>query len=158
MGRPQRTITQTVVSTLKRNNPGFASLQKRSLQCRLNRFETRIAKDRFSATRFGPSLVGEAAQFPCQVCLAGVWMHIPHRVAQGRHLILPGANDLGIRMSRRRDSESRRQIQILLPLRIPDMAATGLFPNNRPVALRIHVGDVPRFVALEEFNGIFVLD
>jgi hypothetical protein len=63
-------------------------------------------------------------------------MNIAHRVEQGSHLLLPGANHGGIRVARRRDAERRRQIEILLSFRVPDVNAFRALPNDGPRAVR----------------------
>ena len=86
------------------------------------------------------------AQLARQLGFQRVRMHVAHRVQQFSHLRLSGFDDVGIRVAGGGDAERGGEIQILFPVRIPDIHALRALPDNRPRAVGVNEGDVARFM------------
>ena len=81
-------------------------------------------------------------------------MHITHRVQELRHLLLPGFDDIGIRMASGGHAKGSGQIQIPFPRRIPDVNAAGAFPHDGPRAVWFDKKNIARFVVAQELERL----
>src|SRR5262252_187522 len=152
----QRPVAQPMISPLESDHAWLARPQHRRFQRGLHRLETRIAKDRLSsgfglwALDFGldrrPPLKRNPTQFPRQLRLEFMRVHVPHRMEQPAHLHLSGPDHAGIGMARRRHTERSRQIQVPFSIHIPNINTLGPLPDNRPRAIRLNERNIARFV------------
>ncbi len=151
----QRAVANTVIRPFKGNHPGLARREHRGLERRLHRLEARVAENRLAGDRrrappvdfglwtldFGlphPSLERDSAQLPRQLRLKRVWVHVAHCMEQPCHLPLSGPDNARIGVPGRRHPKGAGQIQVLLPLGIPDVHAPGPLPDDGPRPVRFN--------------------
>jgi hypothetical protein len=76
-------------------------------------------------------------------------MNITHRVQKFSHLSSGGRDDSRVGVTSRGDAESRRQIEILSSLRVPDVDALGPLPDNWPGTVGFLERHIARLVSLQ---------
>ena len=154
--RVQGPVAQSVIRALEGDDALSAGGEHGGLERRLDRLEAGVAENGLARFRImpRPPLKRDPAQFPRQLRLERVRMHIAHRVQERRHLPLAGADDARVRVPRRRDAERGRQVKILAALGVPDVNALRTLPDDGPVARRIEERDVARFVGAKVFEGL----
>ena len=163
----ERAVAEAVICAFKGDHSRLARRQQRGLERRLHRLEPRIAENclacgcrRAPPVDFGlwtldfglpqPSFERDPTQLPRQPSLKHVRVHVAHRMEQSAHLPLPGLDYTRVGVPGRRHAEGGGQVQILLPLRIPNMHARGPFPNDGPRAIRLNERHIARFVGPEQ--------
>ena len=103
----------------------------------------------------GPSFESDPAEFARQLGFQCVRMNVTHRVRELRQLPLTGPHDPRVCMPRGGHAEGRGEIQILLPLAIPNVDAARPLPNNGPRAVGINERHVARFVLAQLLENFF---
>src|ERR1043166_9346072 len=127
----QCAVAESMISTFERNHPAFVSRAYRRFQCCYHGFEAGVAENCLPGLS-RPALERNPTQLSGELRLERMRMHIAHCVQQLRHLPLPGAHNSWIRVTCCRDAKCRREIEILFPVRIPNVNSARTFPNNRP--------------------------
>ena len=79
-------------------------------------------------------------------------MHVAHRVQQPGHLPLPGLDHARIRMAGGGHAKGGGQIQIFLPVGIPDVHASGAFPDDGPRTVRFDERDIARLKVTKQLQ------
>ena len=138
MRRVQHAIAQPVIGPCERDDSPTSRCQNRRFQRRFHRFKTRVAENHLARLLLCPAFKCQSAQFPRELRLERVRMHIAHRVQQRAHLPLPRFYDLGVRMPRRCYAERRRQVEVLLARAVPNVHPARPFPYDGPRAVRLH--------------------
>ncbi len=82
-------------------------------------------------------------------------MDIAHGVQQPGHLLLAGADHLGIRVTGGGHAKRGGQIQILFAGGIPNLNAPSALPDDWPPALWIHKSNVARFIIAQQLECCF---
>ena len=158
----QGAVAQAVIRAFKCDDPAFAGGQQRGLERGFHRLETGVGENGFPGglalvaadvrrrTRdLAPSLKRDPAQLAGEFRLEGMGVNVAHGVQQSGHLPLAGADHPEIRMAGGGHAKRGGQIEILFAFRIPNLHAPGALPDDRPPALRIHKGDVARFIVAQ---------
>src|SRR6266446_2435870 len=165
VGRVERAVAKPVIGAGKGDDTRFAGGQQGGFERGFDGFKSGIAENGLGGGsgnswfwvfgfEFRPPLEGEAAELAGEPRLERMGMHVAHRVQQGGHLTLPGPDHARIGVARGRDAESGGQVQILFPLRVPDVDAASPLPDDWPRTVRRNASDVPRFVIAEQLQNL----